>query len=140
VFSLVFFFVVGSLGAFGDTQLFPTYTAVTLASFGLLERIDALETSIWIICVVQKLSFYIFIITKCLNYTFPKISKKVITLGISVVLCIVTGLLSANIERFEYLSSNVITIIIFVTLTIILPVSVCFNLKAVQREKIKEDI
>ncbi len=140
VFSLVFFFVVGSLGQFADTQLFPTYTAVTLASFGLLERIDAFETSIWIICVVQKLSFYIYVITKCIKYAFCKVSTKIVTSVIAIILCVVTVLLSMDIERFEYLSSDIFTVVIFVTLTVVLPICVCLNLKAVPREKIKEDI
>ncbi len=139
-FSVVFFFVVGALGSFADTQLFPTYTAVTLASFGLLERVDALETSIWIICVVQKLSFYIFVVTKCLRYAFCKVSEKLVVFSVASVLCIVTCSLSLNIERFEYLSSNILTVILFVLLIIVLPAFVCLQLKAVSREKIEEDI
>ena len=138
-FALVFFFVVGSLGSFADTQLFPTYTAVSLASFGLIKRIDALETSIWILCVVQKLSFYFFIIQNCLCYSFRRLSKNLVIIFLIAILSVVTGVLSFNIESFEYLSSDVLTVILFVVSAIILPVLLCFYLKVAPREDVKED-
>ncbi len=140
-FSLILFFVVGSLGAFADTQLFPTYASVTIASFGLLERIDALETAIWVLCVVGKISFYFLVVTKALNYTFPKISKKIwgVICGISAT--VIISFISLNINRFYFLSSEVLTVALFTLAAVVLPIFAFITMKKVAPcEKIEENI
>jgi hypothetical protein len=139
-FSVIFLFVVGSLGGFADTQLFPTYTSVTLASFGLLERIDALETSIWILCVVLKLSLYFLVVIKSIKYSVNKVSDKTIGFFVAAGVSVVISVVSHNIERFSFLSSDILTVILFIICTVVLPVAVCLYLKEAPCEKIPEDI
>ncbi len=140
-FSLVFFFVVGSLGSFADTQLFPTYTSVTLASFGLIERIDALETAIWILCVVEKISFYFLVTVKALKYAFGKTDKRKISIITGVTVSVLIAFVSYNIERFSFLSADVLSIVLFVLALIILPVVIYFYIKRVKPcDKIPENI
>lgn len=140
-FSLVFFFVIGSLGSFADTQLFPTYTAVSLASFGLLERIDALETAIWIICVVEKTALYILIVSKALKYAINGVSQKLFAVVTAVVVALLTGLASYNIERFAFLSDDRLTIALFLSVALVLPTAVAIYIRRVKpREKVDEGI
>ncbi len=120
----ILFFVIGSLGAFADTRLFPTYTAVTLAEFGLLERMDALETAIWILCVVEKLSFYFLIIMKSVGIVFPKIPKKVVVFIVAVVVGGTLIFISGNLEKFDFVSYMPLVAGVYVVTTILLPVSV----------------
>lgn len=140
-FSLVFFFVVGSLGSFADTQLFPTYTSVTLASFGLIERIDALETAIWILCVVEKVSFYFLVTIKALKYTFGMVDKRKTSVITGVAVCLLVSFVSYNIERFSFLSSDILSIVLFAVSVVILPTIVYFYIKRVKTcDKIPENI
>lgn len=140
-FSLIFFFVIGSLGSFADTQLFPTYTAVSLASFGLLERIDALETAIWIICVVEKTALYFLIVSKALKYAFSGVSQKLFALVTAVGVALFTGIASYNIERFAFLSDDRLTIALFLTVAVLLPTAVAIYIRKVKpREKIDQSI
>lgn len=140
-FSLIFFFVVGSLGAFADTQLFPTYTSVTLASFGLLERIDALETAIWILCVAEKLSFYFLICVKALQYAFWGVSKKWLSVAVAGIVSVVIAFVSYNIEKFAFLSADVLSVVLFLFGGVILPISVCVYIRKVKPcDKIQENI
>lgn len=140
-FSLIFFFVVGALGAFADTQLFPTYTSVTLASFGLLERIDALETAIWILCVVEKIAFYFLICVKALRYTFSGASQKAVYAVVGGVVATVIAFVSYDIENFSFLSADILTIVLFLVSVVILPIAICIYIKRVKPcDKIQENI
>lgn len=134
-------FVVGALGSFADTQLFPTYTAVTLASFGLLERIDALETAIWILCVVVKISFYILIVVQSLKKLLPKLSIRLLTVAVCTVLAVIPAIISNNIEAFGFVSNNVLTFVLYTVGVVILPsVLLVYYRKVKPYEKIEEDI
>lgn len=139
-FSAIFFFVIGSLGPFADTQLFPTYSSVTLADFGLLKRIDALETSIWIFCVVEKISFYILIVTRGINYAFGKVPSKYIRTGICVILSCILVFISGNVKRFAFMSDMRIVSVLYALVAFLLPVAVLIYLKKVKPyEKISEN-
>lgn len=131
-FIVVLFFVVGTLGVFADTQLFPTYTAVTLAKFGLLERMDALETAIWILCVVEKIAFYFLVITKSFKIVFKKVSKRVICVASAVLVSIVLAFISSNLERFSFISYTPVVLAMYIVPVIVLPVAVIIYLKKVK--------
>ena len=140
-FSVILFFVVGTLGAFADTQLFPTYTAVTLAKFGLIERMDALETAIWILCVVVKISFYILITVKCLKKVLVKVSEKILRIAVCVALAVIPAFVSDNIESFGFVSNNILTLVLYAVSVIILPcILLVYYRKVKPYEKISEDI
>lgn len=134
-FVAVLFFVVGTLGVFADTQLFPTYTAVTLAKFGLLERMDALETAIWILCVVEKIALYFFVVTKNLKLIFPKIKNTVLCIGQVIVVCGVLVFVSGNLERFSFISYTPVVVGMYVIPVILLPLSVLIYLKKVKKNE-----
>lgn len=139
-FSAIFFFVIGSLGPFADTQLFPTYSSVTLADFGLLKRIDALETSIWIFCVVEKISFYILIVTRCIHYAFEKLPSKYVRIGICVILSCILVFISGNVKHFAFMSDMRIVSVLYALVAFLLPVAVLIYLKKVKPyEKVSEN-
>lgn len=128
-FSFILFFVIATLGAFADTQLFPTYTAVTLAQFGLFERLDALETAIWILCVVTKLTLYISAIVKCICFAFPKLSEKITSVSVGVVITGFLIFISGNIKNFGFISLTPLVAGIYFVPVIALPlVLLIYNL------------
>mgnify|MGYP003303916188 CR=1 FL=1 len=127
-FSFILFFVIGTLGVFADTQLFPTYSAVTLASFGLFERLDALETAIWILCVVTKLTLYISAIVKCICYAFPKLCEKITAVFVGAVIAGFLIFISGNIMNFDFISFTPLVIGVYLVPVLILPsVLIVFN-------------
>ena len=131
-FSVILFFTVGTLGVFADTQLFPTYTAVTLAKFGLLERMDALETAIWILCVVEKISLYFLAVINCIKTVFPKVSKKGTCVILILVVSIVLGIISGDLEKFGFVSYSPLTIGLYAVAVIVLPVVLIIYFKKVK--------
>ncbi len=136
-FSFILFFVIATLGAFADTQLFPTYTAVSLAQFGLFERLDALETAIWILCVVTKLTLYISAIVKCICFAFPKLSEKITSVSVGVVITGFLVFISGNIMNFGFISFTPLVVGVYLVPVIVLPlVLLIYNL--IKRRKNNE--
>ena len=136
-FSFILFFVVATLGTFADTQLFPTYTAVTLAQFGLFERLDALETAIWILCVVTKLTLYISAIVKCICFAFPKLSEKITAISVGVVITGFLVFISGNIMNFGFISFTPLVVGVYLVPVLVLPlVLLIYNL--IKRRKNNE--
>ncbi len=120
-FSFILFFVIGTLGIFADTRLFPTYSAVSLAEFGLFERLDALETAIWILCVVTKLTFYIMVIVKCICFVFPGFSEKITGVSVGVIISSVLIFISGNVMNFQFISYTPLILGVYLVPVIILP-------------------
>lgn len=120
-FCFIMFFVIGSLGAFADTVLFPTYASVTLAKFGLFERLDAIETAIWILCAVTKLTFFINIVIRTVGYTFPKVKRGIISTVVGILMSVYILLISGNIERLGILYNTTLTVILYVVPIAVLP-------------------
>ncbi len=120
-FSFILFFVIGTLGTFADTQLFPTYSAVSLAEFGLFERLDALETAIWILCVVTKLTFYIMAIVKCIRFAFPRFSEKITGVSVGVIISTVLIFISGNVMNFTFISYTPLVLGVYLVPIVVLP-------------------
>ncbi len=120
-FSFILFFVIGTLGAFADTQLFPTYSAVSLAEFGLFERLDALETAIWILCVVTKLTLYIMAIVKCICFAFPKLSEKITSVSVGVTISVFLVFISGNVMNFRFISFTPLVLGVYLVPVLVLP-------------------
>ncbi len=139
-FIFILFFTVGTLGVFADTQLFPTYAAVTLAKFGLLERMDALETAIWVLCVVEKIALYFLGVINCVKFILPKISRKIICGGLIVIVSLLLVFISGDLERFNFISYTPLVIGLYIVPVVILPVVLLIYLKKVKPyEKNTED-
>ncbi len=136
-FSFILFFVIGTLGTFADTQLFPTYSAVSLAEFGLFERLDALETAIWILCVVTKLTLYIMAIVKCICFAFPKLSEKITSISVGAIISAVLIFISGNIMNFRFISFTPLVLGVYLLPVIVLP-TVLLIYSLIKRRKSNE--
>lgn len=63
--SIVIFLMVGAMGDFLQTQLFPVYTAASIAKIGNLEHLDALYLGIWTMGIFIKLSLFFMLSGEC---------------------------------------------------------------------------
>ncbi len=57
--------MLGSLGDFLQTQLFPVYTAASIAKIGSLENLDVLYLGIWTMGIFIKLSLFLMLSGEC---------------------------------------------------------------------------
>lgn len=56
--ALTTFILMGSLGAYGATQLFPIFTAAQASEVSIFQRLDSLYMAIWVIIAFARASLY----------------------------------------------------------------------------------
>ena len=65
VFGALIFLVVGTMGDFVSTQLFPVYTAAGIGKFGSFKHLDSLYLGVWISGIFMKLSLFLLLAGGC---------------------------------------------------------------------------
>jgi len=73
----VIFLLVGSLGDYLKTQIFPVYTAVSISKIGALKRLDAIYLGLWTMALFCKISLFLFLISQIFNKLFGEKAKKI---------------------------------------------------------------
>ena len=63
------------MGNFASTQLFPFHTLASLAEFSMFSRLDAVFTSVWIMCAFIKAGLLIYLQTDILTMYFGKFKR-----------------------------------------------------------------
>lgn len=81
VFGILIFVLVGALGSFLNTQLFPVYTASALSRIGPVQRMDALFLAIWMAGLVMELSAAFYILSLCGKRICPKKGGNFVLFG-----------------------------------------------------------
>lgn len=122
--AILFFFAGAVMGNFAGTQLFPLHTLASLAEFAMFDRLDAIFTSVWIMCAFIKASLLIFLQTDILVKAFPKVRKVSFLIFIGVLLIIANLFVAGEIERFSIIDNSVIKIIITGITVLVLPFTV----------------
>lgn len=64
--------IVGVLGTYANLQLFPFYSAATMANLGTFQRMDSVFICIWIIGLFLKLAIDLHTLSLCANAILPK--------------------------------------------------------------------
>ena len=136
VFLLVSFTVIGTLGIFTDTRLFPSYATVSLAKFGLFERVDSVETAVWISCVVVKITYYINAASRCVMHIFKNVPKRTASAFIGGGAAVLLALISSDILKHKVFAVAVQNFAVYVIPVVILPV---ISLIILKFKKVKPD-
>lgn len=131
----IFFFFAGSImGNFAGTQLFPFHTLASLAEFAMFDRLDAIFTSVWIMCAFIKASLLIFLQADILYKEFPKFKKVNYLVAIGGLSIVANLIIAGEIERFSIVDSSTIKIIITGITAFLIPLIMLFLSK---RGKVK---
>jgi hypothetical protein len=97
---------------------------------------DALETAIWILCVVEKVAFYFYVVTKSIKIIFPKASRVCICAITAILVSGVLSFISSDLERFSFISYTPVVLCMYIIPVVLLPVAIIVYLKKVKlREK-----
>lgn len=110
--AILFFFAGAVMGNFAGTQLFPFHTLASLAEFAIFDRLDAIFTSVWIMCAFIKASLLIFLQMEILHKVFPKVQKVNYLITVGVLSIIANLIIAGEIERFSVIDNSVIKIIV----------------------------
>lgn len=87
--------IIGTLGSFSNLQLFPLYSAATMATLGTFQRMDSLFICIWLIGLFLKLAIDLYCITLCVDQITHR-KTAVITKPVSGILICAGGIVIAG--------------------------------------------
>ncbi len=110
----------GVLGEFGNSQFFPIFSMTVLADFGVFQRIDALQTGVWTLCVLLKLCFLFWLLGECAAQGFHEKTRRF------VVPLAAVGLLAAVLFASRYMK-DILTLFntpLFFTVFLLITVAV----------------
>ncbi len=122
--TVLFFFAGAVMGNFAATQLFPFHTLASLSKFAMFERLDAIFTSVWIMCAFIKASLLIFLQVEILQKEFSKLKRINFLVVIGIVSIISNLIIAGEIERFFIIDSSIIKIIATGITTFLIPLVV----------------
>ncbi len=118
--AIMFFFVGAVMGNFASTQLFPFHTLASLAEFAMFSRLDAIFTSVWIMCAFIKAGLLIFLQSDILKNQFGFFTRTQYLFVIGLLTIIANLLISGQIRRFTIIDSSIVKIVItFITVVLI---------------------
>lgn len=109
LFAMIIVLIIGSMGDFVYTQLFPVYTAAGIGKFGSFRHLDSLYLGVWISGIFLKLSLFFILASEGIKKVFGEKVKK-----ISIV---VFGVMMASVSCFPsffgILKTSVTTWVLF---------------------------
>lgn len=122
--ATMFFFAATVMGNFTGTQLFPFHTLASLAEFAMFDRLDAIFTSVWILCAFIKAGLLIYLQSDILHQAFKKIQRKYFIVGICTITIIINLLIASQFKRFSFVDNSIFKIIITVITAFAIPLFV----------------
>ncbi len=132
--AIMFFFATTVMGNFTGTQLFPFHTLASLAEFAMFDRLDAIFTSVWILCAFIKAGLLIYLQSDILHRAFEKIERKNFIIGIGAITIVTNLLVASEFKRFSFVDNSIFKIIITGITAFVIPLILLF-LKRKGREK-----
>ncbi|BED91527.1 MAG: GerAB/ArcD/ProY family transporter [Candidatus Improbicoccus pseudotrichonymphae] len=69
-------FVIGSLGDFAKTRLFPVYSASSITKVLSLENLDSIYLGLWVCGIFIKLSLFINLLSECVKEVFNQKNNR----------------------------------------------------------------
>lgn len=125
VFAALIMLVVGTMGDFAQTQLFPVYTAAGIGKFGSFKHLDSLYLGIWISGIFIKLSLFLMLTGQGIKKIWGEEARKksIIIFGF---LISVTSFFS---DKLELLSSTFMTnflIWFLILISVVIPLALLF--------------
>ncbi len=138
--AVLFFFAGAVMGNFAGTQLFPFHTLASLAEFAMFDRLDAIFTSVWIMCAFIKVSLLIFLQADILYKEFPEIKKSSYLVAIGILTIVANLIIAGEIERFSVVDSSIIKIIVTGVTVLLIPCIMLISTKKGRNSKCEESL
>lgn len=114
----------GVTGEYGDDQIFQLYTLTVIAKLGIFERLDDILTGIWVLCSFILAAFLIYTATLSLKQAFGEIKKLPVSILSGAGIFAVYYFTSGTVTGFTKIVGSSFQNILFITLMVILPLTV----------------
>ena len=100
--------LVGSMGDFLKTQLFPVYTAASVAKIGALEHMDALYLGIWTMGIFIKLALFFMLSGECAKKVVGERTGKFFIFGFGLIMILFGVFLNKNAISSGFFESHIL--------------------------------
>ncbi len=132
--ATMFFFATTVMGNFTGTQLFPFHTLASLAEFAMFDRLDAIFTSVWILCAFIKAGLLIYLQSDILHKAFEKIQRKNFVVGLCAITIITNLLIASEFKRFLFVDNSIFKIVITGITAFVIPLGILLIRRKGRRE------
>lgn len=119
--SLIFLFLMSTLGEAALLELFPFHSMAVLSQFGVFERMDALLIGTWIMSAFVKSSFLILIIADLLSENIKKLKRGTVIISMFLIISAVILAQSKSIMYFKANLSLILNSILFLLFVVVIP-------------------
>ncbi len=114
--AFVIFLLVGSIGEYIKTHIFPVYAATGIIEAGIFQRLDSLYLSMFVMGVFVRISLFLYLFSYSMRKVFTKLSRNFfLWLGGSIIFFI--GISFSNFDQLHFISSTFL-VLFFFTLTV----------------------
>lgn len=83
---VLYFFIIGVLGALGSNQIFPLSTLSQISNLGIFERLDTVDLIAWVFDTVLSTALYIFAASQCVIKTRLRKKRRSVIVAIGVLI------------------------------------------------------
>ena len=135
IMAILFFFAMTVMGNYAGTQLFPFHTLASLAEFAMFDRLDAIFTGVWIMCAFIKAGLLIYLQADILKKEFSKLKTTTILVLIGGLAIISNFIIAGGIQRFNFVDSSVVKIIVTGITAFLIPLIVLIFCKKGRAKK-----
>ena len=135
--AVMFFFACTVMGNFASTQLFPFHTLASLAEFALFSRLDAIFTSVWIMCAFIKAGLLIYLQSDILTTYFGRFKRTTFIFAIGLLTIVANLFISGQIKWFNFIDNSTIKIILTLITVVLIPLFVLMFFRK-ERKKCEE--
>lgn len=107
--SVIVVILVGAIGSYVKTHIFPVYAATGVIEVGIFKRLDSLYLSIFTMGVFVRVSLFLYLFANSTSQMF-KSKKQLLFLLIAGIITITSGILFSDLDKIHYFSDNFIWI------------------------------
>lgn len=120
VFSL-YFVSVGTLGDFAEAQSFPIYSMSQISGVGILQRLDSIHTSIWIVALFLKTALFLIAAQTALKGVFKNLKMPWTLLPCIILIIGLAYGMSFSFPNYWKTSNQWVNIVPFVIFGLVIP-------------------
>lgn len=120
IFAL-YFVSIGTLGDFAQIQSYPIFTMSQISGVGILQRLDVIHTSIWIVSLFLKTAMFLVAATTALRGVIPKIKTPITFFITAILMSAVAWGISLSFPNYWRSSNQWVNIVPFLVFALAIP-------------------
>ncbi|MDO4730701.1 MAG: GerAB/ArcD/ProY family transporter, partial [Clostridia bacterium] len=118
---LLTFVMVGSLGDYIKTQMFPFYSMSAIAGIGIFKRMDSLYIALWTSGLFIKISLFLYAFTICIEKFLGRKKAKIALFIGSALVCVISLFISFKSDIYFFLQNSISVTVFTLTATTFIP-------------------